>query len=194
MMRKIKRKGIKEYPLLQKTIRFLISAIVLLAPCFFSGPQYWKWAHGGVAIITLLLLVSIYYFLRKRIDYVQNPIFYLISFFILVVTLQLLPLPQLTPKIITSHWYNLQHLGLNIAPSLSLFPQKTSRYLYILLSAFGLFFLVLNFFKTKKELIALTILITLSCFSHAIYAFVVDMGSNTSHLIHGGYANKNHFA
>lgn len=209
-------------------IKFILVALIIISPIAFGSIELWAFSIMELGILLIIILWSIDSIRSKTSLIYQSSIvhrpsvipFLLLSLFLLLILFQLLPLPSGVLKVVSPKTWALRHQllitnsnfelsALSFPPSalsfpLSFFPFATRIEFFKWLTLIGLFFFLLYWNHSNRDLIRLVAIIMLVGVAESLYG-MFEFFSGHKYILHlnmeakiasvtGTFINRNYFA
>ncbi len=206
-------------------------SLIIFAPLAFGSVEVWGYSIIILSAVALTLVWLIKVWLKNRLKftifkkepiafklgYLKTPLNLPIIIFIVLIIIQLIPLPESVVRFISPNTCNIYAESykaleasviaknpLNTSYSLSLCPNATKDELFKIIGYALIFFLVINNIKSKVQLKKLILTIVIVAFCLSIFGIIQKAFWNGKiywfrELRYGGtpfgsYVNRNHYA
>ena len=190
-------------------IEGLLIAMLVLAPLPLGSVAPWARALLFVGACLLLCLWAVRSSLLGRLEIVRTPVWFFVAGYLLILCLQLIPLPHfllagVSPKAAELYaWLVPGYPGPSGMMSVTMNPHATVQEIFRLLTFAIVLFVFLNHFRDRRQLArVLWALVAVGLFQ-AFYGLAEKFSGNP-HIfwivpgdkvsVHGTYYNRNHFA
>jgi len=209
--------------LLDRFIKFILIGLIIFTPIAFGSVELWAFSLMELGILLIIILWSVQLAIRHaprgvhgspephmvqgafRIPHSAIMIVFL-SLFLLLILFQMLPLPSGIVKIISPNTYALRHsLTFDLSPltfHLSFVPFATRIEFFKWLTLSGLFFFLLYWRHSNKDLIRLIRIIMFAGIAESLYGmleffsghrYILNLDMQAS-AVTGTFINRNYFA